>query len=221
MFKAVLFDMDGVIVDTEPLHRKAHFQTFQDLNIQVSDKFYNSLIGQTTFSICQTVVEHFKLPLSPYTVMDIKRDHYKALFDTSKSLTLMDGVLDLIKDYHANGLQLVVASSSTMENINLIFNRFNLNPYFKGKVSGAELEASKPHPEIFMKAADVAGHAIEDCFVIEDSSNGIIAAKEAKAFCVAFKGPHSLAQDYSRADRVVESFSDIKFNNLKQLFSLI
>ena len=67
MFKAVLFDMDGVIVDTEPLHHSAYHQMFNDVNIDVSDALYSSFTGQSTYSICEQLVSHFTLPLSAHT----------------------------------------------------------------------------------------------------------------------------------------------------------
>ncbi|WP_033962251.1 HAD family hydrolase [Psychroserpens jangbogonensis] len=219
MFKAVLFDMDGVIVDTEPLHHSAYHQMFNDVNIDVSDDLYASFTGQSTFSICEQLVSHFNLPLSPHTLVDIKRDRFKYLFDNDKSLALIDGVLEIIKDYHSNGMTLVIASSASMDNINRIFKRFDLDQFFKAKISGADLEASKPHPEIFIKAAELAEHEPNECFVIEDSSNGVIAAKAAEIYCIAFDSPHSVGQDYSKADTIIESFSEISYTNLEGLLS--
>ena len=72
-------------------------------------------------------------------------------------MELIDGVLDRIQEYHRNGLTLVLASSASLPNINRIFKRFDLDRYFVGKLSGADLAASKPHPEIFIKAAQTAG----------------------------------------------------------------
>lgn len=221
MFKAVLFDMDGVIVDTEPLHHNAYYQMFKDVNIEVSEQLYASFTGQSTFSICEQLISHFNLPLSPHTLVGIKRDHFKYLFEHDKSLSLIDGVLELIKDYFANGMSLVLASSASMDNINRIFKRFDLDQYFKAKISGAELEASKPHPEIFTKAAELSGHKPHDCFVIEDSTNGIKAAKAANLFCIAFKSPHSGGQQYSDADTVIENFNDIHFSKLEGLLTAI
>lgn len=218
MLKAVLFDMDGVIVDTEPLHHKAYHQMFNDINIDVSDALYDSFTGQSTYNICVFLCEHFKLPLGPQTLVDIKRDHFKYLFENDKDLSLLDGVLDLIIDYYNNGLTLVLASSASMPNINRIFSRFNLDQYFVAKLSGADLKASKPHPEIFINAAKASGHDFTNCMVIEDSTNGIKAANSANIFCVAYKSPHSSHQDYSKANHVIDRFSEIGYNEVIKLF---
>lgn len=217
MFKAVLFDMDGVIVDTEPLHHKAYYQMFNDININVSDALYASFTGQSTMEISKQLISHFNLPLGPQTLTDIKRKHFKALFKSDTSLQLLDGVLDLIKDYHSNGMTLVLASSASMKNIKRIFKRFDLDHYFVAKVSGADLKASKPHPEIFIKAAELSGHEAKDCFVIEDSTNGIAAAKAAKIYCIGYDSMHSKDQDYSKADLVVSNFDEIGYETLKSL----
>lgn len=218
MLKAVLFDMDGVIVNTEPLHRNAYHRMFDDVNIEVPDALYASFTGQSTLTICKTLCKHFDLPIGPATLVDIKRDHFKQLFVTDTSLALLDGVLELIKEYHSNGLTLVLASSASMENINNIFERFDLNRYFIAKLSGADLEASKPHPEIFEKAATASGYEPHECIVIEDSTNGIIAAKEAGIFCVGYDSFHSKDQDYSLADIVVSDFKDLPYSKISEMF---
>ncbi|MCZ4319232.1 HAD family phosphatase [Aequorivita viscosa] len=214
MLKAVLFDMDGVIVDTEPLHRKAYFNMFDEVNINVGETLYDSFTGQATLPICRTLCQHFQLSETPENLVSIKRKHFKYLFENDSSLALIDGVHDLIKDYHSNGLTLVLASSASMANINRIFDRFDLNKYFKAKISGADLKASKPHPEIFIKAAQLAGEHRDNCMVIEDSTNGIAAAKAANIYCIGFKSPNSANQDYSKADRVITNFDEILFAKL-------
>jgi len=215
MFKAALFDMDGVIVDSEPLHHEAYYQMFKDVNIEVSKDLYASFTGQSTVEICNQLITHFKLALGPQTLVDIKRHHFKQLFDNDTTLHLLDGVLDLIKDYHSHGMSLVLASSASMDNINRIFTRFDLDQYFVAKISGADLVASKPHPEIFKRAAELSGHQPNDCFVIEDSTNGIAAAKAAKIFCIGYDSLHSKDQDYSKADLVVSHFNEITYKTLE------
>lgn len=221
MLKAVLFDMDGVIVNTEPLHHKAYNLMFADVNIDVSETLYASFTGQSTKAICEILVERFKLPLGAQTLVDLKRDHFKQLFENDDELDLLPGVLDLIKDYYNNGLTLVLASSASMDNINNIFERFNLDSYFVAKLSGADLKASKPHPEIFEKAAAASGQQRHECMVIEDSTNGIKAAKDAGIFCVGYDSLHSQDQDYKRADLVVSHFEDIAYHTISEHFNLV
>jgi HAD superfamily hydrolase (TIGR01509 family) len=217
MLKAVLFDMDGVIVDTEPLHCKAYYQMFGAVNIDVSDKLYASFTGQSTISICRKLCTEFNLIESPETLVALKRKFFKNIFETDEDLHLIDGVLDLIKDYHNNEMTLVLASSASMTTINNVFDRFDLNKYFIAKLSGADLKASKPHPEIFIKAAETSGHKKAECIVIEDSTNGIKAAKAAGIYCVGFKSPHSKNQDYSKADLLIDNFNEIGYHKISNI----
>ncbi|MTE25830.1 HAD family hydrolase [Winogradskyella ouciana] len=218
MLKAVLFDMDGVIIDTEPLHRKAYLQMFDNVKIDVSPELYESCTGQSTMNICKRLVEHFNLKQQPEELVQLKRNNYKSLFKNDDDLALIDGVLERIKDYRNNDVTLVVASSASMHGINQIFERFNLNQYFNAKFSGADLEKSKPHPEIFLKAARHTGFKNSECMVIEDSTNGIKAANAADIFCVGFKSKHSTGQDYSKADLVISDFEEIAYSNSSNFF---
>ena len=219
MLKAVLFDMDGVIVDTEPLHCQAYYNMFAAVNISVTDDLYESFTGQSTINICRQLCTLFKLTESPETLVQLKRDFFNDLFFNDKSLDLIDGVLLLIKDYHKNGLTLVLASSASMSTINKIFERFDLNKYFIAKLSGADLKASKPHPEIFIKAAKASGFYKKECMVIEDSTNGIAAANAAEIFCAGFRSPNSKNQVYDHADLVVSSFKEISFEKVLYLLN--
>ena len=117
-----------------------------------------------------------------------------------------------------NGLKLVLASSASMFTINNIFNKFELNKYFIAKLSGADLKASKPHPEIFINAAKASGFKKEECLVIEDSTNGIKAANSAGIYCVGFNSYHSKNQDYTKADLTIQNLNQISFNKIKHLF---
>ena len=214
MLKAVIFDMDGVIVDSEPLHRKAYQRMFFDFELEVSNELYGSFTGQSTQAICEILCNLFNLNYKAELLVNRKRKHFELLFDEDDELNLIEGVLDLIKDYYKSGLNLILASSASMQNINRIFKRFDLDSYFKCKLSGADLKASKPHPEIFIKATEASGFLKENCLVIEDSTNGISAAKSAGLFCVGFKSANSKNQNYTDADMIIESFKEIKYSKI-------
>lgn len=217
MLKAVIFDMDGVIINSEPLHHKAYHKMFKEVNIDVSNALYESCTGQSTLNVCKFVKDTFNLNETPETLVAIKRKHYEYIFENDNTFDLIEGVLDLIKDYHANGLTLVLASSASMPSIERIFKRFDLNKYFKAKLSGADLKASKPHPEIFINAAKASSFNIKECIVIEDSTNGIAAANGANIFCVGFDSEHSKNQDYTNADLKINNFNEIYYNKVKTL----
>jgi HAD superfamily hydrolase (TIGR01509 family) len=206
----VIFDMDGVIVNTEPLHKKAYFKTFKFLNLDVSDDLYHSLTGSSTLNAFQKLIHHFDLNLNPEELVLQKRAYFNDLFTTEEDLKLIEGVEDIIKYFYINGKVLVLASSASNGTINRVFDRFNLDKYFIGKLSGADLKESKPHPEIFENAATLAGISKENCIVIEDSDNGVIAANSAGIYCVGYRSEHSKMQTLKTADLVINDFEELK-----------
>lgn len=218
MLRAVIFDMDGVIVNSEPLHHKAYKKMFAEFKLNVSNNLYESFTGQSTSSICKQLCEIFNLKESSNDLVVSKRKHFKIIFENDSSFQMIDGALELIKNYFNNNLTLVLASSASMINIDRIFKKFDLNKFFKAKISGADLKESKPNPEIFIKAAKMTGFKKEECIVIEDSTNGIIAAKSAGIYCVGYNSYNSKNQNYDNANLVINELSEIKFNKISNLY---
>ncbi|MDN3677009.1 HAD family hydrolase [Flavobacterium paronense] len=215
MIQTVIFDMDGVIVDTEPVHHYAYNLQFKLLNIDVTPEMYASFTGNSTKNIFERLKAQFDLSEEVNTLVETKRNLFNEAFDSKEDLHLLDGVEDLIKDLHTKGMQLVLASSSATVTINRVFNRFGLFKYFTHIVSGEDFPESKPHPAIFLKAAELANTPVENCIVIEDSTNGIMAAKAAGIYCIGYDSFHSKMQDYSMADRVITDFKELSFDRIK------
>lgn len=215
--KAVLFDMDGVIVNTEPLHRKAYFSMFNDLEIEVPENLYTSFTGASTKKVCNTLIEKFQLKRNHEDLSAIKRVYFKDYFYNDADFNLIPGVKKLIENYYENGVKLVLASSASMTTIDMVFEKFDLAKYFIGKISGADLKESKPHPEIFLLAAEIANEPKENCMIIEDSTNGITAAHTAGIFCTAYQSEHSSGQNYEKANLVISDFSEIEFEKITNL----
>src|SRR5690606_1841493 len=166
MITTVIFDMDGVIVDTEPVHYYAYQQHFKQLNIEVSDELYATFTGNSTRNVYQRLKEYFGLQEEVEKLIDIKRALFNDAFDSKEDLFLLDGVEDLIKELHQNGMQLVLASSSAKVTIDRIFKRFGLYQYFTHIVSGEDFPKSKPHPAIFEHAVALSGTPTQNCIVI-------------------------------------------------------
>ena len=217
MIQTVIFDMDGVIVDTEPVHHFAYYQHFNELSIVVSDEMYRSFTGNSTRNIFQKLKAQFDLQEDVEDLILRKRHLFNEAFDLKEDLYLIDGVEDLIKDLHANGIQLIVASSASKVTINRVFTRFNLHQYFTHIVSGEDFPKSKPHPAIFEHAASLSIAPKENCIVIEDSTNGIHAAVSAGIFCVGYDSFHSKDQDLSKANVVIRNFNELNFEKVRDL----
>lgn len=208
--KCVIFDMDGVIIDSELLHKKAYFETFISLGLDVSEDLYKTLTGSSTINAFQRLVAHFKLNEDPNELVLQKRKRYVNFFENDPTLHLVNGVEEIIKYFYDKGITLVLASSSAMVNIDRVFNRFDLNKYFTAKISGADLVESKPHPEIFEKAAILGNTPKENCIVIEDSDNGVKAANDAGIFVFGYRNPLAADQTLENADKVITNHSELK-----------
>ena len=219
MIQTVIFDMDGVIVDTEPVHRYAYYKQFKELNIEVSEELYTSFTGNSTRNIFQKLKDIFQLEQDVEDLILRKRSIFNDAFDTKKDLELLAGVRNLIEDLHQNGVQLILASSASKVTIERIFNRFDLHQYFTHKVSGEDFPKSKPHPAIFEHAASLSIAPKENCIIIEDSTNGIVAGKAAGILCIGYNSEHSKNQDLSLADYVVNHFDELDYTRVKEMDS--
>ena len=219
MIQTVIFDMDGVIVDTEPVHHYAYNQHFKQLNIDVSPEMYASFTGNSTKNTYEKLKANFDIIEEIPSLVETKRILFNAAFDSKEDLYLIDGVEDLIKELHRKGMQLVLASSSANVTIERVFTRFKLHQYFTHLVSGEDFPNSKPHPAIFEHAAKLSGTYLENCIVIEDSTNGILAAKAAGIYCIGYDSVNTKLQDYSKADRVIKDFKEVNFEIIKSIKS--
>jgi HAD superfamily hydrolase (TIGR01509 family) len=211
--------MDGVIVDTEPVHRYAYFKQFDELNIAVTEDLYTSFTGNSTRNIFQKLKEKFNLEHDVEDLILRKRSIFNDAFDSKEDLELLEGVEKLIKELHQNGIQLILASSASKVTIERVFRRFKLHEYFTHVVSGEDFPKSKPHPAIFEHAASLSIAPKENCIVIEDSTNGIKASKAAGIFCVGYNSIHSKDQDLSEADVVINHFNELGFDEVKNIDS--
>jgi beta-phosphoglucomutase len=214
MIQTVIFDMDGVIVDTEPVHRYAYFQHFDELNIVITEEMFTSFTGNSTRNVFQRVKEQFGLEHEVEDLIQRKRAIFNDAFDTKEDLELLEGVEKLIKELYENGMQLILASSASKVTIERVFGRFGLHRYFTHIVSGEDFPKSKPHPAIFEHAASLSVAPKGNCIVIEDSTNGVIAAKAAGILCIGYNSTHSKLQDLSQADVVINHFDELSFEKI-------
>lgn len=213
MFQCVIFDMDGVIIDSEPLHYRVFEDHCKDLGFKASTAEYDSFIGSAEAEMFAYLREKYRLPETVESLVENKRlrflEYLRGLDEKP-----IPGVEALVRALAARNIKLALASSSDMAIIDAVLDKFNMAQLFDVVVSGAALERSKPAPDIFLRAAALLGVSPDVCLVIEDSKNGVTAAKAAGMKCIGYYNPNSGGQDLSAADRIISRFSELDCDEL-------
>lgn len=218
MIETVIFDLDGVIIDSEPIHFSIEKNLFRELGVGITDEDHYNFVGTSSINMWQKIKTIAPIEYSVDELINITEELYLKHIDEDNNMEPICGVKKLIIELYNNELQLIIASSSSRKIIDTVLNRFNLTSYFSFLVSGADLAHSKPDPEIFHVASKLSRTDPEKCLVIEDSENGVRAAKAAEMNCVAFRNPNSGNQDLSLADIVISDFESFNIDRIISKF---
>jgi HAD superfamily hydrolase (TIGR01509 family) len=217
MKKCVIFDMDGVIINSEPIHQLSERKLFDLLEITISEEEHNDMVGTTDLTMWKRIEKSHELPISIPQIVQLKKSIYMEYLKSEANLKPIPYVSELIADLYKNAFVLALASSSPRDQIEYILSILNLKSYFHTIVSGDDVKSGKPHPEIFLRAAQHAEVDPIDCVVIEDSYNGVIAAKRAKMKCIAYSNPDSGTQDLNDAVLIIHSFKELSSRHIMGL----
>jgi len=209
----VIFDMDGVLVDTGWAHRQAWYDFAEKEGLAMSDEFFGRTFGMQNAAI---------LPMLRPGISndqmerwsDWKEQRYREL--VQKRLELAEGADDLLDDLKRHGFRLAIGSSAPRENVDIFWNRLGLGEYFHARVTKEETTESKPSPQTFLKAAQKLGLPPVCCAVVEDAVPGVQAARAAGMPVVAVTTTRS-RDDLAQADRVVDSLAELKASDFVAL----
>ncbi len=218
MLEAVIFDMDGVLIDSEPFHLVVNEKIFANLGINLSEDEYHSFIGTTHKDMWSTIKKRYNLPQSVPELVNMQvSGNINYIKNEEIGPIKIKGVTELLSKIARENIKIGIASSSPTEVIELVLNKLGISDYFSGVVGGEEIKKGKPSPDIFLKAAKRLDAKPSDCIVIEDSKNGVLAAKAAGMRCVGFKNPNSGNQDLGKADLIVDNYNSLKVRILRNL----
>lgn len=209
--KAVIFDMDGVLVDSQPYHFKADIDTMAEYGVIKDQKFYESFAGTLTADRMRTLKEMFGLDV-PVEEMTIKRENMILDIMGKEDIKPVSGIPEFLRSIKEKGLTTAVASSSDYKLINLILDRLKIAQYFDSVTSGSDVKRGKPSPDVFLLAAERIGIEPSECLVVEDSENGVKAAKAAGMKALGYINPTSGKQDLSLADFITDDFKKISID---------
>ncbi len=210
---AVIFDMDGVIVDSE-----IHWKTTEGYFLQSLIPTWNMsdqdrIIGLGVHDVYTILVNtyHFQQPKAQF--LAIYQEMANEIY--GQKVSLMEGFAELLSNLNDNNIPVALASSSPSSWINIMLQRFSLRESFKVVVSADELAGEgKPSPAIYLHTAKRLGIRPDRCIAIEDSKNGVLSAKKAEMFCIGFRNGFNNEQDLSNADMIIRHFTEFDWSIL-------
>jgi HAD superfamily hydrolase (TIGR01509 family) len=213
MISTVIFDLDGLLADTEPLHCRAYQMAFAERGVGLNADEYAEHWVRNGKGIVDWV-ESRGLAVDPHGLRVRKSEHYLALLESS--LRPMEGALELL-DALQGIRRMALASSSYRDAIDGVLAGLRIAPYFEAIVSGLDVANVKPSPDIFLKAARDLVVDPSECLVLEDAEKGVIAAHRAGMRCVAVPNEFTKHHDFSMATRVCSSLREVNFDFLREL----
>ena len=210
MIQAVIFDMDGLMIDSEPFHFIAYQKVLSDFGINYSSRDNQKYIGRADIEVSNDLVEINNLSISGAELFELKKKVYIDFL--INEIRTKDGLFEILEILKEKKLTLAVASSSPIKEIKLVLDKFSISSFFNVVVSGEFVKKSKPEPDIFLLTAERLKIEPEQCLVLEDSYNGMLAAKKANMKCYVIPGNETKDINFEKADKVLSSLSEVTEN---------
>jgi len=217
LMDALIFDFDGVIVDSEKYWEKIENDAYQKIiPSNWTEEDHHRIVGMNFLDLYHLLTKEYNLQMDQEEFFSLSRTCAQKVY---AQCTLIDGVQEFITSVSSHHIPLAIASSSRSEWILEVLNRFNLEKVFQTIASSEDLQPGegKPAPTIFLKAAEKIGIDPQRCVVIEDSTNGVISAKCAGMYCIGFRNGVNDDQDLSQADEVISGFHELTVEAIENL----
>lgn len=212
-FSNIIFDLDGLIVDTEPLHMRALNAL---LHVAGADHQFDTteyghiFTGRPIFENAEYMRERFALPQTAEQIGDAHRALFNVLIADAENLEPMPGLHDLLLWLAREKYRVAIASSSRPEQVHLIVRNLNLLHHFEILVGNDGTLKPKPSPDVYLLALEKLGARAADTLALEDSSSGVRAAHAAGLFVIAIPNEFTQRQDFSKADVVMRDLVQVQ-----------
>ena len=207
MIKAVIFDMDGVMIDSEPLWEKTERILLARRDIEYTPTYRDQIVGLNQNDSGKLLVDIFNLKEDVQDIINERVEILTGIYE--EELELVSELLPLINQLKEHNYHLAVASSSPMRVIDFVLDMFSLHQHFPVVVSGECTDDGKPHPAIYLHTADRLDIEPHECVAIEDSINGVKSAKAAGMYCIAVPDKRLSQEEFKNADLIVSSLNRI------------
>jgi beta-phosphoglucomutase family hydrolase len=213
----VIFDVDGVLVDTGPFHFESWVKMAKEIGKKFTKKYFDLTFGQQSVPITRKLVGSKVEQHLVEKWANLKEQYYREI--VKDKLEPLPGVLNLIKDLKDKNFKLAIGSSGPPENVEIVVKTLNLIPYFDVIITAAEVEKSKPEPDVFLIAAEKLKLDPKNCIVIEDAPVGIEAAKHAGMPVIALRTTHCNV-DLLTADLIVSDLRSVNVDDIIRLLNI-
>lgn len=207
MIDVVIFDMDGVLIDCEPLHYQTDLTLLGKLGIQVQRDYLDRFVGMTNPEMWKTIISEQGIARVIYEILSEQLELKLKLLEDGDWPALA-GAVELVEGLFVKGIPVAVASSSSLPFIEGVLRKTGLDRFIHRYVSAESVARGKPAPDVFLEAARMLAVSPAACVVVEDSRNGVLAAKAAGMRVIGYRNPSSGDQDLSCADAVVTDHRD-------------
>jgi mannitol-1-/sugar-/sorbitol-6-/2-deoxyglucose-6-phosphatase len=208
----VIFDMDGLLIDSEPLWQEAGMETLRQFNVVLTNEQYHNSTGLRTSEWIGHWFGYFGISLenAPAAEQAIVA---KAIEKIALRAQPLPGISHIFNFFRQRGFRIGLASSSPMELIRVVEEKLQIEPFIQARASAENLPYGKPHPQVFLNCAELLGAQPAECICFEDSFNGMIAAKAARMKCVVIPAPQQQQHPkWSAADLRISALTN--FNDL-------
>jgi HAD superfamily hydrolase (TIGR01509 family) len=216
MINTIIFDLDGVIVDSEMHWASLEEPFLKNLIPDSYDEYHKDIVGRSVSDIYQYLATNYNIP--------IDKDEFLRTYDEmavrvyEEDSNLLPGVMELIKLLKNEGFTLSITSSSPIFWVSMAVERFELAQYFEKVISADDTECKgKPAPDIYLYTLERLKKYPNECLAIEDSKNGVLSAKEAGIKCVGLKNGFNDHQDLSLSDLVIWDFQELSLDVIRRI----
>lgn len=210
MIEAVIFDMDGVIMDSEPVYNAIEREMHKEIGLDLPDEILFQSMGKGSLSWWRELKERYDFPGDPAEYARREDEEYlDYLFSDETEKVMMPGFDVLLKELKAKGYKIAIASGATIKAIDRVVEIFGFEAYIDARVSGDEVDNGKPAPDVFLEAAARLGVQPAACVVVEDSVTGLMGALAGGMTAVAYMSAPAGLLDYSLADYRINDHAEL------------
>jgi HAD superfamily hydrolase (TIGR01509 family) len=207
MYQAVIFDMDGVLVDSQPLHYETDNPVLKKAGYPAVMETVVPYTGVSNPDRWPAYKKALNLEESIEVLIEWQTRMIYEIFESS-DIKAIEGIPELLAYISEKGMKIALASSSQHRLIEIVLRKAGIGKFFDVIVSGEDVHKGKPAPDVFLYAAEKLGVAPVDCIVVEDAPSGIKAAKNAGMICIAYRNPNTYGQEFSLADYVADKYEE-------------